>query len=136
MISARDNSPVGNLLGRRVLSMDKENMRARMAFAIGEQFLNRQGVLHGGAIATMLDTLCGFALWVASGRRFGQTLELKTHFLREARPGAYHGEGRVVRMGRSIVFLEADLFNARDELVANASATFKLRERPPADRQA
>ncbi len=126
-LPARDNSPLGDLLQRRVLEMDKEGMRARMGFTVGEQFLNRQGVLHGGAVATMLDSLCGFAVWVASGRRFGQTLELKTHFLLAARPGAYHGEGRVVRMGRTIVFLEADLFNAQDELVATASATFRLR---------
>lgn len=129
---ARGDSPLSALLQRRVLAADRKAMRARMGFQIGEQFLNRQGVLHGGAIATMLDTLCGFALWVAAERRFGQTLELKTHFLRPAFPGAYHGEGRVVRMGRSIAFLEAELFDAQDMLVATASATFRLRSRQPA----
>jgi len=54
------------------------------------------------------------------------TLELKTSFLGRADIGTYIGEGWVRHRGKSILFAEAELRSEAGELVAKASATFKV----------
>ena len=126
------DSALSTLLQREVISMDKETGTSVVSFCIPDVFLNMQGVLHGGAYATMLDSACGVAIRgkldmsVYGG---SSTLELKTSFLKGGAPGHYIAKGYVRRIGKSIAFVEADLFNDADELVGRASATFKLRLR-------
>jgi acyl-coenzyme A thioesterase PaaI-like protein len=47
-------------------------------------------------------------------------------FIRPARPGAFVGKGRVVSLGKTIAFLEGELFDAGGELVARATATARV----------
>ena len=123
---------IGELIGREVVGYDPERKAVDMKFSLGDVFVNFQGVIHGGIIATLLDTLCGVVI------RFSYnpddyaghvTLELKTSFFESAQPGVFRGEGRLMRLGKSVAFSEADLFNAYGVKIAAASATFKLRRR-------
>jgi uncharacterized protein (TIGR00369 family) len=94
-----------------------------------------QGVLHGGAYATMLDTACGVAIRsrLDMDKFAGHaTLELKTSYLKAGTPGDYLAKGQVQRIGKSIAFADATLYNSDNELVGSASATFILRPRKPA----
>jgi acyl-coenzyme A thioesterase PaaI-like protein len=59
------------------------------------------------------------------------SLEIKVAFLLPAHPGLYRSYGKVIRQGRSIGFLEAELRDSNDVLVATASSTAALR---PKDR--
>lgn len=127
---------IGEMLGREVLSYDAAEKKVRMRFTLGEVFVNFQGVIHGGIIATVLDTLCGVAIRLSSDtEKFsGQfTLELKTSFLTAAAPGVFIGEGQVKRLGKSIAFAQSDLFDSDNNHIATASATFKLRQRANED---
>lgn len=121
---------LSDFLGRDIVFMAEG--RSEVRFLIPDVFINLQGVLHGGAYATMLDTACGVAIRGAIDmEKYGghSTLELKTSYLKAGLPGAYTAKGQVTRMGKSIAFVEADLFNSEDDLVGRASATFKLRQR-------
>ncbi len=64
------------------------------------------------ALVTMLDA-----------DEVAPTLELKTSFLRPARPGRFSCEGRVVHRGRSAAFLEGVLTDSDARPVATATAT-------------
>lgn len=121
------NSEIGKLIGRELIKM--ENGMSEVSFEMTEAWLNMQGILHGGAFATMLDTACGAAvrtLLDLDKYRGHATLELKTSYLKAGKPGKYIAKGRVLRMGRSVAYSEAELFDADGELVSKASATFKL----------
>jgi len=123
-------SDIGALINRKTVKMD--NGLSEVTFDIPTSFLNLQGVLHGGAFATMLDTACGAAVRSAldTEKYAGHaTVELKTSYLKGGAPGFYRAMGRVIRMGKSIAFADADLFDVNEELVGRASATFKLRPR-------
>lgn len=123
-------SHVGALIGREVIVMEAGLSEAH--FTLGDVWLNMQGILHGGAYATMLDTCCGMAirsLLDLEAYRGHSTLELKTSYLKAGHPGKFVGKGRVLRMGRSVAFAEADLFDAAGDKVGTASATFKLLQR-------
>ncbi|MDC0147586.1 PaaI family thioesterase [Alphaproteobacteria bacterium] len=126
------DSALSVLLQREVLSMDAETGTSVVSFCMPDTFLNLQGVLHGGAYATMLDTACGVAVRAKLDMSIyggSSTLELKTSFLKAGAPGSYIAKGYVRRIGKSIAFVDADLFNDQEELVGRASATFKLRLR-------
>jgi uncharacterized protein (TIGR00369 family) len=126
------DSALAKLIGRKILAFDTETGRVEVGFTITDAFLNMQGVLHGGAFATMLDTACGVAVRSRLDmEKFAghATLELKTSYLKAGTPGDYLAKGQVQRMGKSIAFTDATLYNGDNELVASASATFSLRPR-------
>lgn len=121
------DSPFSELVGREIIRM--ENGQSEVRFVVGDMWLNMQDILHGAAYAAMLDTACGVAVRAALDleKNRGQvTLELKTSYLKAGKPGTYVAKGRILRMGRSVSFSEASLYNSDGEEVARASATSKL----------
>ena len=130
--SASPDSELAKLIGRKILAFDTETGQVEVGFTMTEAFINMQGVLHGGAYATMLDTACGVAIRsrLDMEKYAGHaTLELKTSYLKAGVPGDYLAKGRVHRIGKSIAFADATLYNNDNELVGSASATFILRPR-------
>jgi uncharacterized protein (TIGR00369 family) len=81
-------------------------------------------IVHGGMVATLLDTAMGGACWslMAHEEDF-LTADLRTEFVRAARPGTLRAEGRVVQRSRRVVFCAADLFDAEGALLASARCT-------------
>ena len=130
--SASPDSVLAKLIGRKILAFDTETGQVEVGFTMTDAFINMQGVLHGGAYATMLDTACGVAIRsrLDMEKYAGHaTLELKTSYLKAGAPGDYLAKGQVKRIGKSIAFADATLYNNREELVGSASATFILRQR-------
>lgn len=92
---------------------------------------NPLGTVHGGWIATLLDSACGCV--VHSMLKPGQTyttLELKTVFHKALTAGTpVRAEGRIVQMGRRAGFAEADLKGLDGKLYATATSTCLVMER-------
>jgi acyl-CoA thioesterase len=81
-------------------------------------------VMHGGAIYFLADTLTAHALLTKIyPDEWCTTVEQKINFLRGVKEGDITGVGRVVHFGKRIVYCEAEVFNAREELVAKSTAT-------------
>lgn len=119
--------PVARLLGWTLERIDPEQGTIRVRFEGRDEFLNPVGSIQGGILAAMLDdTLGPAAAALLGGDAFAQTLELKTSFLRPARPGRLYGDARVVHRGREIVFLEGLLSTADGTVVATATATARV----------
>lgn len=134
--SLANDGGIGELIQRQLVDYDKDTQTVYMRFVLGDVFLNFQGVIHGGIIATLLDTVCGVTIRLGydSQEYAGHvTLELKTSFFEAAQPGVFMGEGRLLRLGKSIAFSEGVLKNEAGKVVACASATFKLRRRSSTD---
>lgn len=128
--SEQTTSNMRELMGFEIVSM--RDGESEVHFTMGEMWMNMQGVLHGGAYASMLDTACGVAarsvldMEVYSGQ---VTLELKTSYLKAGYPGKYVAKGRLLRKGKRVSYAEASLFNEAGDLVSRASATFSLLKR-------
>lgn len=91
---------------------------------------NPQGSLHGGVMATAMDISMGHLLHHRLGA--GTTLEMKIQFLSTAKAGWLTAEGRFLRQGRSISFLESRLTSEDGSVIAVATSTWKLlRPREP-----
>jgi len=102
-----------------------ENGSARLSLEATEKHLQLQGVVHGGAIATLIDTAVAFAIVGASepGDRF-TTVELKINYLSPVRAGRVVAEARLIRDGRRIVVAECDVHDSRGRLAAKGLLTY------------
>jgi uncharacterized protein (TIGR00369 family) len=124
--------PVASLLGARPLRCDPQAGRIAVAFQARRDFCNLMGSVQGGMLTAMLDLAMAFAvLCTLKDGHVVPSLEVKASFLAPARAGEIIGEGMLVRVGRSIAFMEGRLFDSQGNLLATASATgqIRLRER-------
>lgn len=114
-----------------------EEGHAVITCEIRQDFMNRNGILHGGLIATLLDSVAGHAAFgappadPAEPRQGGVTLSFTINYLGTAREGALTVTGRRTGGGKSIVFARAEAVDATGRLIAEATGTFK-RLRPKA----
>lgn len=94
--------------------------------------LNPAGVVHGGALFTLLDHAISSVAWEACGRLPCLTLQLDTHFIGPVRAGQLaQARAQLVRRTGSLAFLRgAVAVEGRD--VVTAQALMKIL-RPPQD---
>ena len=87
-------------------------------------------IVHGGLVATLLDTAMGGACWslLEDGETF-LTADLHVEFLRSSRPGTLRAEGKVVHRTKRVVFCAGELYNSSGEHLASARCTQVLRAR-------
>ncbi|MBX3528811.1 MAG: PaaI family thioesterase [Rhodoblastus sp.] len=116
--------PIMGLLGQTLEEVDEG--RVVMKLEAGEWLYNPIGTVHGGAIATLLDSVMGCAVHTTlpKGRAY-TSLEIKVNFLRAVtvETGAISAEGRAVHVGRRSAVAEAKAFDGAGKLVATASTT-------------
>jgi len=82
------------------------------------------GVLHGGALMALADTLgaaCAF-LNLPPGAST-TTLESKTNFFRGVKDGRVRGVSRPLHAGRTSIVVETDLFDGHGRRVARVTQT-------------
>ena len=119
--------PVAKTLGWTLRAVDPEAGTIEGGFTAGEMFVNPTGAVQGGFVAAMLDDTMGPAVFaMGKGEIFAPTLDLHVSFLKPARPGNFVGRAKVVSLGKSIAFLEGELFDAAGELVAKSTATARV----------
>ncbi len=109
-------------IGARV--EDADDGGARIAFEVREEHLNPAGTLHGGVVATLVDTAMGQAVRTTTGEgEVPATSQLTVTYLRPGGPGALLVTGRVRTRGKHLTVCEADV-EQDGEAVAHAVATF------------
>jgi uncharacterized protein (TIGR00369 family) len=109
-----------------ILDAESESGFVKLAFAPQPAFRNHFGHIQGGFAVAMLDVVLSLAAFVKL-RHWLPTVEIKCSFLVPAKLGTCIAEGRVIRAGRSMVFLEGKLWGADSELAAHATATASVR---------
>lgn len=98
--------------------------------------LNRAGVLHGGALASLIDNACGYAAtWapVDAAPRQCVTLSLTVSFAGQVSANRIRAVGRVKGGGRKIIFCAAEVHDETGNLIGLGEGTFRYRtgsERP------
>jgi uncharacterized protein (TIGR00369 family) len=95
--------------------------------ATQERVVNPFGYVSGGYLTVFADELLGSAIGsVLDEGELATTAELKISFLKPVAKGLVRGEGRVLRKGKRVAFIEATLKNAQDEVVATVSSTWTV----------
>jgi acyl-CoA thioesterase len=126
--------PAWDLLNLRLISYDQEGNRVVMEWQAEERHCHsvkghpKGGIVQGGIVTGWLDAAMASAcLFDGDPPIAVASLEIKVAFLLPAHPGLYRSYGTVIRRGRSIAFMEAELRDASDNLVARGSSTAALR---------
>ena len=115
------------LLGWTLRSIDPAAATIEIGFTADERFCNPQGFVQGGIIAAMLDDTHGPALFAhVEGKLFPVTIDCNISFIKAARLGSFVGKGRLVSMGKTLAFTEAELFDEGGDLVARGTFTSRL----------
>jgi uncharacterized protein (TIGR00369 family) len=100
--------------------------RVEFTCAVDESVYNPIGVVHGGLVCTLLDTVAGCAVHTTLPAGFGYTsIELKVNYLRavHATSGPLTAIGTVVKPGRRVAFAEGEVLDAGGKVVATASSS-------------
>lgn len=121
--NALHSLPFAKLIGMRLegLKMDE----AVISIQMRDDLRQPSGVLHGGVTATLIDTAMAFAVItrLAEGER-ASTIDLTVHYLRPHTEGTFTCTARVVRAGKRIFTLSADVVNEAGKLIATAISTY------------
>lgn len=132
LLAAGKQPPLGEKLGIALVEADHGHCVFE-ATPDGSAY-NPMGTVHGGFIATMLDSACGIAAHTAlrPGHAY-TTLELKVSYIRPltAKSGTVRATGRLLSIGGRAAFAEASLHNGEGQLCATATSTLLVFEHRP-----
>ena len=99
---------------------------AQLAFEIRPHHTQHQGVVHGGAIATLADHCGWYAVISELDKGFTSvTIELKINYLKPAKGEILMAEAKVVNRTKRTAFATIEIF-AKDTLVAFATGTYSI----------
>ena len=122
-----DAPPVAKLLGWKLIEIDRSKKSIELEFVATGDFLNPSGTVQGGILCAMLDDTLGPAVFAATDfKQQGRTIDLHTHFVRPAFPGKIRAKGQVTRLGKTVAFMEGQLFNSDGKLLARATGSAML----------
>lgn len=119
----------------KFLGIELEEVRqdyARMRVRHRPEYRQPAGVIHGGVIASLIDSV----VVPAVGGGYDEprqlfTIDLNLRFIAPLVDEDAVAEGWVVQRGRSIVFCDAEVRGGTtDKLIATASLTYKVSSRP------
>jgi len=119
--------PAAATLGLEFIDADGDAGTVELAFEGTEDFTNPAGNVLGGFQAAMLWETVGAALLATlEPDQFQSTTQMTVNFMRPVRPGRIVGTGRVVHREGDLVFREASLMDADDQVIATATATARV----------
>ena len=120
-----ENAPIARHLGMR-LSFNEDN-NGVVFLEYNPDLDHAFGAVHGGIYATMLDSAGWFT---AAIRRDSScslvTSEMSIHFLKPVQKTSLQAVGKMIKSGKRQDIVEMSLFDAQENLVGHAVATFMV----------
>ena len=135
-----DSYDMGTAYGHIAIGVPMDMLPIRMEYVVaifhgrpGRTHYNPLGTVHGGWVATLLDSCVGCAVHTAlpAGRSY-TTVELKVNFVRALTDAVplVRAEGRIIHIGRSLGTAEGRLVGPDGKLYAHASTTCFIFDAP------
>lgn len=120
---ALNSVPFAKFLGLELDEIDAGV--ATLSFEIKPELKQNHGVVHGGAIASLIDSATAFAIisLLPTDER-ATTVDLTISYLRPLTEGRARAVARVVRSGKRLIVISAELFDDRGTLAATALSTY------------
>lgn len=116
-------APISRLIGFEVAPATDDEFTV-VALEAGEKHANPMGRVHGGVISALADAAMGTAYGrVLLESEDFSTIELRVNFMRPVKLGRIVATARMVQRGLRIGFLDCEIHDARDKLVATATCT-------------
>jgi uncharacterized protein (TIGR00369 family) len=114
-----------HMLGFKFFIDDKHQVTIKCP--IESKHLNLRKDVHGGVIAALADTATGVAFSVHEGQLVSSaTVDLDIKFIKSVKAGTLIARPKVLRRGNRLGFVECEIRNDDDTLIAKASGTFAI----------
>lgn len=127
------SAPIAAMVGLSIAEVEEGRVVMRLTPA--KYHCNPLGTMHGGVLATLLDSVMGCAVHstLPKGRAY-TSLEIKVNYVRAvtSQSGELSAEGKIVHGGRRSPVAEAKGIDASGRLCATASTTCLVFHLPPA----
>lgn len=122
-------SPYVGHLGMRL--SDVHSGSATLTLPFTEQLVTIGTTVHGGAIASLIDTTAMVAAWSDAQvpdttNLRGTTVGLTVNYVAAANHEDLTATATVLRRGRTLVYLDVDVRGASGSLVAKGLVTYKI----------
>ena len=115
-------APYPELIGMKIAALDFDACRIELDLA--ERHLQPFGIVHGGVLATLIDTATFWAGFMRLPEDAGLVnVDLKLNYLKAVASGHLRAEGRCLRAGRQISYAEASVIDVAGELIAHGTST-------------
>ncbi len=115
--------PFPSLLGFELV--DLKYGEAVLKLKMRDQLRQPYGTLHGGATASLIDTAMAFAcVTCLSETEQSTTIDLTVHYLRPHIEGEVFCTAKVVRAGKRILTVSAEVVNEHGKIIATALSTY------------
>lgn len=117
------NTPYLRHLGIELVEISA--CKAVMKMPMKEELRQPYGLLHGGATASLIDTATAFAVVAAIGTEDkATTVDLTVHYLRPVIDETTICTATVVRAGKRLITVSAEVHNEQGKLIATALSTY------------
>lgn len=115
-------SPYPAHMSMRLAAIDFDT--AVIEMALGDKHLQPFGIVHGGVLATLIDTSTFWAAYLRIPENAGLVnIDLKLNYLKPVQSGNLSAEGLCIKAGRSISYAEAKVFDENRKMIAHGTST-------------
>ncbi|HEY7356592.1 MAG TPA: PaaI family thioesterase [Ktedonobacterales bacterium] len=121
------NSPYVGHLGMRLVEMQPDS--ATLALPFSATLITIGTVVHGGAIASLIDTTAMVAAWSGAAlpeKLRGTTVGMTVNYLTAASSEDLQATASVLQRGKNLVYLDVEVRGASGKLVAKGLVTYKI----------
>ena len=117
-----NTSPYPDHMSMRLVSIALD--RATIELELKNCHLQPYGIVHGGVIATLVDTATFWSAFMRLPEDDGLVnIDLKLNYLKAVEKGLLRAEGRAIRSGKSLSYAESRVLDADGELIAHGTST-------------
>ena len=122
LITIVNTSPFPDHMSMELVRIDLD--AATVKLAVGNCHLQPFGLVHGGVLATLIDTATFWSVFLRIPEDAGLVnVDLKLNYLKPVISGELKALGLSIKSGKSISYAEARVLNTDGELVAHGTST-------------
>ena len=111
----------------KILEFSRENQSIKIEYIAEPRHCHSGNIVQGGYVTGWIDSAMAHSVMIPTDFKFSPlTLELKITFLKSANPGIIIAAANVIKLGKSIAFVEGTLTNESGDLIAKGTSTNKL----------
>lgn len=116
------NSPYPDHMNMSIERIEMD--RADIVIRLDHCHLQPFGIVHGGVVATIIDTATFWSAFLALPEDTGLVnIDLKLNYLLPVVDGRLLAKGFCIRPGRSVSYAEAKVYDDKDRLVAHGTSS-------------
>ena len=120
-----ESGPFWKHLGMKILEAHEGKVKLKLE--LKDEHMQVYGVIHGGVLASLVDSAIGVAVQSTLADHEGSTTtNLQIMYAKPAQSGQLMAEAQLIRRGKTIVFGECRVSDEADNLIVQGNATYMI----------